>query len=75
MLEILTPIWIAKQETAKRVRGRIESILAATFVTHSLPTGNNPARQKSSGTRPAEKSNRSEASRINGPYWPVWVYG
>jgi len=46
MLEILTPIWIAKQETAKRVRGRIESILAATFIAHNLPTGNNPARLK-----------------------------
>lgn len=39
ILEILTPIWRTKSETASRVRGRIERILAAASV-EGLRTGN-----------------------------------
>lgn len=42
ILKILTPIWIEKTETASRLRGRIEWILAAA-TTRKLRTGMNPA--------------------------------
>ncbi len=42
ILEILTPIWHTKSETAGRLRGRIERILSAA-ITRKLRTGANPA--------------------------------
>lgn len=45
IMEILEPIWSKKSETAKRVRGRIESVLDAARVA-KLRTGENPARWK-----------------------------
>jgi integrase len=42
ILKILTPIWVDKTETASRLRGRIEWILAAA-TTRKLRTGMNPA--------------------------------
>ena len=45
IMEILEPIWSEKNETAKRVRGRVESILDAARVA-KLRTGENPARWK-----------------------------
>ena len=42
VLEILTPIWHTKSETAARLRGRIERILSAA-ITHKLRAGANPA--------------------------------
>lgn len=42
ILEILTPIWEKKTETASRLRGRLEWILAAA-TTKGLRTGMNPA--------------------------------
>ena len=42
ILEILTPIWVDKTETASRLRGRMEWILAAA-TTRKLRTGMNPA--------------------------------
>lgn len=42
ILRILTPIWINKTETASRLRGRIEWILASA-TTRKLRTGVNPA--------------------------------
>jgi integrase len=42
VLNVLRPIWIAKKETARRVRGRIEAILNAAKV-EGLRTGENPA--------------------------------
>ena len=43
LLAILSPIWVSRTETAKRVQGRIERILdAATAQGHR--TGDNPAR-------------------------------
>jgi integrase len=45
VLEILNPIWLAKNETAVRLRGRVESILDyAAF--HGLTDKPNPARFK-----------------------------
>lgn len=43
VLGVLKPIWHAKQETASRVRGRIESILDFAKA-HGHRTGENPAR-------------------------------
>ena len=42
ILKILTPIWETKTETATRLRGRLEWILAAA-TTRKLRTGMNPA--------------------------------
>jgi len=42
---ILQPIWTTKPETASRVRGLIESVLAYA-TTHGWRTGENPARWK-----------------------------
>jgi integrase len=43
VLEIIEPIWRTKQETANRVRGRIEAVLDAARV-RGYRTGDNPAR-------------------------------
>jgi integrase len=40
---VLQPIWATKRETANRVRGRIETILAYAMA-HNWRTGENPAR-------------------------------
>ena len=45
ILNILTPIWYAKTETASRLRGRIEWILASA-TTRNLRSGLNPATWK-----------------------------
>ena len=45
ILNILTPIWYAKTETASRLRGRIEWILASA-TTRKLRSGLNPATWK-----------------------------
>lgn len=42
VLALLKPIWLAKPETASRVRGRIESVLDAAKV-RGLRSGENPA--------------------------------
>jgi len=42
ILKILTPIWTSKTETASRLRGRIELILAAA-TARKLRSGTNPA--------------------------------
>lgn len=43
VLEVLKPIWSTKNETASRVRGRIEAILDSAKV-RGLRSGDNPAR-------------------------------
>ncbi|WP_321947089.1 tyrosine-type recombinase/integrase [Paraburkholderia sp. J10-1] len=43
VMRVLEPIWLAKNETASRLRGRIESILGWAAV-HGYRTGENPAR-------------------------------
>lgn len=43
VLKALSPIWTSKTETAKRVRGRIESVLAWATV-QKMRSGDNPAR-------------------------------
>jgi len=40
ILQILQPIWLTKSETASRLRGRIEQILAAAIVHRHRPTFN-----------------------------------
>ncbi|WP_173955727.1 tyrosine-type recombinase/integrase [Polynucleobacter tropicus] len=45
ILEILNPIWTTKTETASRLRGRIEWVLAAA-TTRKLRSGINPAQWK-----------------------------
>ena len=45
IVRCLTPIWETKNETASRLRGRIESILSWA-TTSGLRTGENPARWK-----------------------------
>lgn len=42
---ILEPIWLTKNETASRLRGRVEAVLAWTTVA-GYRTGDNPARWK-----------------------------
>lgn len=43
IVKVLEPIWIEKTETASRLRGRIESVLAWATVS-GFRTGDNPAR-------------------------------
>jgi integrase len=45
ILDVLSPIWSTKTETASRVRGRIESVLAYA-TTRGFRKGDNPARWK-----------------------------
>lgn len=45
VLSILTPIWASKNETASRLRGRIEAVLDAAKAK-GLRSGENPARWK-----------------------------
>lgn len=45
VLKVLTPIWTTKNETATRVRQRIEAVLAWATV-HGHRSGDNPARWK-----------------------------
>jgi integrase len=40
VLDILTPIWVSKTETAVRLRGRIERILSAAITRKLRPVGN-----------------------------------
>jgi integrase len=42
VLNVLEPIWTAKQETARRVRGRIENVLSAAKA-QMMRSGENPA--------------------------------
>lgn len=45
VMDILTPIWTTKTETARRVRGRLEAVLDWA-ATRELRSGPNPARWK-----------------------------
>ncbi|MCW8987734.1 MAG: integrase arm-type DNA-binding domain-containing protein, partial [Gammaproteobacteria bacterium] len=45
LIRVLEPIWLNKTETAKRLRGRIESVLSWATVS-GFRTGENPARWK-----------------------------
>ncbi len=46
VLKVLEPIWHRTPETASRVRGRIENVLAWAAVRGYRPKGDNPARWK-----------------------------
>jgi integrase len=43
VIRVLEPIWLKKPETARRVRGRIQSILDWTIARGDRPEGENPA--------------------------------
>jgi integrase len=45
VLRVLTPLWLERQETASRTRGRIEAVLNAAGA-QGLRSGDNPARWK-----------------------------
>src|SRR3954452_24063668 len=60
ILEILRPVWNTKNETASRVRDRIERVSKAT-AANNLRSGNNPARWRGNlstwlGNRPKRRS-------------------
>ena len=59
IVAVLQPIWLAKAETASRVRGRIERVLDAAKAK-GLRSGENPARWR--GTIPRCHSRRSARS-------------
>lgn len=44
VLDVLRPIWTKKNETASRLRGRIESVLSYAMQAEYRPEGLNPAR-------------------------------
>jgi integrase len=46
VMKVLEPIWTTKTETASRVRGRIEAVLAWASARDFRPRGENPARWK-----------------------------
>lgn len=77
VLEILSPIWSTKPETASRVRGRIEAILDAAKV-QGLRKGENPARWRGhlSALLPAKRKVRRVKHHASLPYpempglWP-----
>lgn len=45
VMQILEPIWLSKTQTAKRLRGRIESVIDSA-ITKGLRNASNPARWK-----------------------------
>jgi integrase len=57
VLEVLRPIWLAKPETAKRLRERLERVFDAAAVK-GLRTGANPARWKGHLAHLMPKQNR-----------------
>lgn len=70
---ILTPIWISKNETASRLRGRIEAVIDWA-TAHELRTGDNPARWKGHLEHLLAKStpeNRAERHHAALPYADV----
>lgn len=57
VLRVLEPIWLAKTETASRLRGRIEAVLSwATVAGHR--SGDNPARWKGNLSELLPKPNK-----------------
>jgi integrase len=75
VLRVLEPIWQTKTETAKRLRGRIEAVLAwATVAGHR--TGDNPARWAGNlrellpaPDRVAKKDNQPAVQIEDAPRW------
>lgn len=62
VVDVLTPIWEVKTETASRLRGRIESVLAWATVTGHR-TGDNPARWKGNLDHVLAKPNKLKSVR------------
>lgn len=77
VLRVLEPLWSTKTETASRLRGRIEAVLAwATVAGHR--TGDNPARWKGNlaemlpkPAKVANKQNHPALALDDAPRW--WV--
>lgn len=75
VLRVLEPIWLAKTETASRLRGRIEAVLSwATVAGHR--TGDNPARWKGNLSellpkpgRVARSGNHPALALSDAPQW------
>lgn len=70
LFEILKPIWLEKKETAKRVRGRIERILAFATVM-KWRTGPNPATFKNNLDQLLPKQGKRTAHHKAMPYAKV----
>ena len=51
VLAAIEPIWSSKNETASRVRNRIELVLSYAVQRELRPEGLNPARWRGSGRR------------------------
>lgn len=62
VLEILSPLWTSKHETAIRLRGRIEAVLDAAKV-RGLRTGENPGRWRGHLSHTLQKS--KQVRRVN----------
>ena len=74
VLEILTPIWHTKSETAVRLRGRIERILSAA-ITRKLRTGANPALWKGhlENLLPTQRASDKHHEALPYPYIPTFM--
>jgi integrase len=72
IVQALRPIWHRKPETATRLRGRIERILAAATVAGLRPEAPNPARWKNHLDQllPARRKNGRKGARTHYPALP-----
>lgn len=69
VLDVLKPIWLTKAETASRLRGRIEHVLAAAAVV-GYRTGENPARWRNHLDKLLPKK-----ARLQRGHHPAMPYG
>lgn len=69
VIDVLKPVWLTKPETARRVRGRIQRVLAAAKVLGKR-TGENPARWKEhlEYLMPARSRRLEKKHRLAMPY-------
>ena len=75
VMEVLKPIWTTKTETASRVRGRIEKVLAWATV-HGYRDGDNPARWKSNldVVLPAQNKTTTVKHHAALPYSEIGIF-
>lgn len=73
---VLAPIWVTKTETASRVRGRIEAVMAYA-TTHGYRTGDNPARWRgnldTTLPKPSRISKVSHHPALPVKAMPIWM--
>ena len=74
ILEILTPIWQSKAETAARLRGRLEKILSAA-ISRKLHTSPNPAMWKGhlENLLPTQRPSNKHHEALPYPETPVFM--